>query len=118
MILRFLLVFFACFLFSCSVKKKETEFPPGLISQDSMAVILADIHAVEALINHGLLINNNAPATASAYYEGVYRKNKVSRKRFEESYNFYKENPEVLSKIYDKAIEELSSRQGKLMGKN
>lgn len=114
MILRLFFTFFTLILISCTVKKKEIVLPAGIISPDSMAVILADMHSVEALITHGLLINNNPSATAFSYYEGVYLQNKISRERFEESYNFYRLQPALLKEIYNKVIEELSSRQGAL----
>lgn len=98
------------FLFSCSPKKKEAAIPGNIIGQDTMAVIIADMHETEAAITHGLISSADTAATLGQYH-ALFQEKGITKERFDESYKFYIDNPELLIKIYEMALEELSRRQ-------
>ena len=75
-----------------------------------MAVIIADMHETESAITHGL-ISSADTAAALAQYHSLFQEKGITKSRFDESYKFYVDNPELLIKIYEMALEELSRRQ-------
>ncbi len=116
---RFMVVVALCILFvSCGEKKDipstEVAMPSdSLISSEKMVHILADVHIIEAALvierTEGL-VKKEKPGL---YYRGIFKKYHISQSRYDENLRFYRQNPAKLSKMYDKVIEELETRQKK-----
>jgi len=105
-------------LAACGEKKDipstEVKIPEdSLISSDKMVHILADVHMVEAAL---LIERNEAPEAkekARFYYQGIFKKYHISQRRYDENLRFYRQNPAILSKMYDKVTRELETREKK-----
>lgn len=105
----FLLSAFVFLLTACD--KKPVEIPAGVISRDSMIVILSDIHIAEAMLQlKNLTRNDSTKEIAFGYYKSVFDKHKITAAEFERSFNFYVQQPEMMSGMYDSIITRLSSR--------
>ena len=116
---RFLAMFAVTLLLaSCGEKKDipstETAIPAdSLISSGKMILILADVHMVEA----ALLLERNegkeSKEKPALYYQGIFTKYHISRIRYDENLKFYRRNPAIMLKMYDKVIDLLETREKK-----
>jgi hypothetical protein len=102
-------------LVACEGGEEYVTAPPGIIPEDSMVNILVDFHLVEgALLDKQQQNEPTVPAVAE-YYDLIYSKHNISRKRFDEAVDFYSYHPRLYTKIYDKVLAELSRLQGESM---
>jgi hypothetical protein len=113
-------LFISMLFFGCREKTDKSGLPVGisadsLIQPGKMALVLADVHVVEAAFlndrNEGL----NSNETPGYYYEEIFKKHHVSRERYEQSLTYYRHNPERYSKIYEKVVAVLEARQKKII---
>jgi hypothetical protein len=85
---------------ACSDK---TSVPLGILSIDKMTPILWDM--VEADQYAAMLIKDSAHVDPKLerlrLYEQVFRSHDISREKFEKSYKYYKEHPEINQILYD-----------------
>ncbi len=119
---RFLItVLFLTALFACRGKEAipgSADAVPGdsLISQDKMVLLLTDVHVVEA----ALLLERNEGVEAmgvQSYYPAIFKKHHVTAGRYDQSLLYYRQNPEMNARIYDKVIRMLEDRQKQVAGK-
>lgn len=87
-------------LVACSDK---TSVPFGILPVDKMAPIFWDM--VEADQYATMLLKDSAHADPKMerlrLYEQVFLSHGISREKFEKSYNYYKEHPEINQILYD-----------------
>jgi hypothetical protein len=94
---------------SCG-KKQEVLTPENVYSTDSMVSIMADIHIAESLLqNYGYQTDHLR--FKSAYLQQLIHSANIDTARFNRSFDFYAEQPELFARIYDKVIAEISNRQ-------
>lgn len=106
---KIFLILLLAFLFSC--KEKTVVIPDSVLSKDTMANVLMDIQLEEAIISK-LGINDSLPKDSILKgFALIFQKHKISQEQFAKSFDYYKENPEMLEEIYDKVINELSEMQ-------
>jgi hypothetical protein len=108
-LLKFSLFFLLLLLFACNSSTEEVKVPSAIISQDSMAVLLTDVHLLEAAIDLNLI--STAGKQQPDKYYGIFKVHNISRQHYDSSLAFYSEHPELLNKIYDVVIERLSKKQ-------
>lgn len=92
------------------------EIPKDVLAKDKMTSILVDVHLAEA----AMTLNNSQRDTAKVmeYYEFIYKNHNTTKKQFTESYDFYLSHPELLNKIYDDVLVELSKKQAETIKKH
>ena len=105
-----------CLFVSCGEKKDipSTEAAinsDSLISGEKMVHILADVHMVEAALLLDRNKSNELKGNTESLYQGIFRKYHISRQRYDDNLRFYRQDPAALTKIYDKVIAELETRQ-------
>lgn len=110
---KIVLGFFLCMIAACG--NKETEMPSDVIPQDKMMHVLMDIHLAEA----GLRTENTFRADSLTqmtvnYYQFIFDKHQVTKEEFRRSFRFYTDNPEMMEKIYQKMIEEMSKKEAEI----
>ena len=91
--------------------------PNDVLSQDKMVAVLTDVHLVESAITLKFSNKDTSKVQASAYYDFIYKSHKTTKEQFAKSYDFYISHPELLNKIYDEVLIELSKKQGELAKK-
>ncbi len=106
------------FTFLLSCKDKTVIIPDSVITRDSMAQVLSDIQLVEAMRTNKELTDSISKDTIMKIYSILFNKHGISEEQFEQSLDFYKDHPTLLEEIFDKTINELSSRQAVLGSKN
>lgn len=105
------LLLFSGFIFSC----KETSKPQ--LSPQKMQQVLLDIHFAEAssvILNKDTTLHSGERNLDSLaiFYSSVFKHHNITAKEFEESLNWYKQNPEELDTVYAKLIPEMSKYEG------
>jgi hypothetical protein len=121
---RILLLLVCLAFISCVNEKKEEEksirpvlpadsvIPPAIMVQ-----LLADVHVVEAGLqlqkNHGIDIRTKARED----YFGIFRKYRISQKRYEQNLDYYRQDPEAFAKFYELVEQEIAARQQALTKK-
>jgi hypothetical protein len=90
-----------CLVFAgCS---NNTSVPYGILPVNKMYPIMWDMIEADQYAN--LLIKDSAHIDAKLerlrLYEQVLRSHDVSREKFQKSYNYYKEHPEITQILYD-----------------
>lgn len=92
--------------------QQEHVLPPdSIISEAQMILLLTDIHIIEA----ALLIKKNKgefhDSLTRFYYQGVFKKFRISAQRFQANMDYYQQDPQAFAKLYERVVEELTIRE-------
>lgn len=93
---------------------KEHKVPEGILSPEKMSMVLADTYITEALISNMQIPYDSLKKSRKIYYHALYRKHGISREVFDSSYHYYEQHLEILEKIQDDAITELTKREAEV----
>jgi hypothetical protein len=104
-------VFFISFLVGCSSDKKDSSY---LIAEDTLVLVLADLHELEAGIALGYVNQKDSSNLPERYTSGIFLRNAVSKERFDSTFNYYLSHPPELEKIYSEVINLISEKQAKV----
>ena len=108
------LVFFGC------TQKIETVFDPpeNLIQEDQMVDIVVDLLILDAILVEKQK-KKSKDLDFSKYYihNSVMEKYNITRESFEESFNYYAHNLEIMDEIYVEAITKLSKMKDEIESK-
>ena len=117
MIMRIVLPFlFFIFLFGCTTKEVDDR-PPNLIGEEAMTSVLTDVHLIEGA-RTGLTILGDTASNIANYYNAMYEKHGISKETFEISFAYYTQHPEIMDKMYERVIEELTIIETELKANN
>jgi hypothetical protein len=87
------------FIFSCGEKDGH------YITEDKFIEILLDIHIYDAILNKEGLTDKNITVNDSlSYYNYLYKKHNITRIQFREALEYYSQNTEKFSLMYDKIM--------------
>lgn len=90
----------------CGPQLEHPKKNQAVLSPDSMAIILTDIHLVEgAKVGENMLGDS---LRAPHYFREIYDKYGITENYFEKSFDHYTALPEAMNQIYEKVIENLS----------
>ncbi|MCE3279602.1 MAG: hypothetical protein K0S44_1793 [Bacteroidetes bacterium] len=101
------------YFFSCSNPQKVS-IPSSVLSKEKMAEVMVDVHLLEATLNVQVGSNDKLK-TEGASSINVYNKHQVTKAQFDESFEFYTQNPEMLVEIYQLVLNDLSKLQAEVM---
>ena len=106
------------FFTACS-GEQEIKIPDNVLSKDKMAQVMLDIHLMEASMNltGGNPNKIDLPGSSVPLNIDVLKKNNITKKQFDDSFSFYTNNPELLSEVYQKVLNELSKMQAEVSNK-
>ena len=76
--------------------------------------MLSELHFVDALINQKNLAADSAKKLSSDYYDFIYRKYAVTANDFNNTFQYYLNNPADMDSIYVKVLENLNMEDLKL----
>ncbi len=98
---------------SCG-EKKSVRIPESVLPVEKMAKVLVDIHLMEAAMN--LNINPvTAPTMNIKTGSDVFKKNNITKAKYDESLEFYSLHPELLNSVYEIVLNDLSKKQAEVM---
>ncbi len=102
------------FVLGISACETEEQPPSGLISEDKMASILADIHIAEARVTSLQLRSLDSSVMVFEQLQNqIWKKHQVDTTLYYKSYTFYTSNPAYLTKIYEEVEKKLEGREKK-----
>ncbi len=107
-----------CILLLSLIGCNETQAPKpkDLIPQDKMIEVLVDIHVADAVVEHKYGADHPNPALTSALYKKIYINHGITAEQYKTSYKYYEMEPDMMNKMYDKVITEISKKEAD-MGK-
>lgn len=112
--MRYLITFvFIVGILSCSGKR---DVPASIIKPVKMQAIMKDLFLVDAVNTERLsrAYQFQFAEENKAGYERVFQLHKITRKEFEDSYNYYVSHPDFLEEIIDSVSSQLTRESLKL----
>ena len=107
---KILVFILSVLLWSCgSQENKSTTIPDNILSKEKMAQVITDIHLAEAQAN--LTVKPDTSLKEKPSFQKIFEKDSVTKQQYEESLSFYIDHPELLEKVYQEALNELSKMQ-------
>ncbi len=104
--------FILTILLLVSACEEKREAPAGLIPEDQMVLILADVSLIEAKYQRRIIQpGRNLREETLKNYSALFKKYGITSKQFADSYNYYQDDPEKMEAIYDKVLEELTRQE-------
>lgn len=102
-------------LFACSDDKKIV-IPENVLSQEEMASVMTEVHLLEASMsmNISTAITKDGPPDLKQTTLELLKKKGVSKEKYETSFLFYTEHPDLLSDVYQLVLNNLSQLQAKV----
>ncbi len=99
-----IVTFTACNETTVAPKKIEPDIP-----QEKMIQILKDVHLAEAIAQSER--TNVKDSLLAIYYEDIYRIHNITKEDLERNLKLWMNDAEVVDKLYEKVIEELSKEE-------
>lgn len=94
----------------CKPANKQSK-PKNIIGRDTMVMILADIHVLEASLGIKVFEDRKMNQTRNHIKQKIYKNYSVSKKQFLLSYDYYAMQSATIDSIYMDVISEISKRQ-------
>jgi len=108
--MKYILFILSIIIISSSCSNK-LENPEIIISADSMAIILADVHLADATLS--VMMNKKEKYNdIESYYNSVLQKYNISRARLDSSISYYSSRGDEFEKIYEDVMFILSNKEG------
>ena len=102
-----ILLLIVALLLGC-YNNKDT-VPEDILSQDKMVAVLVDVHIARAAFDFSAIQGDSLNRAAS--YDYIYKIHNVSKTQFVKSFNYYTAHLELMKKVYQEVIIELSKKQ-------
>ncbi len=74
------------------------------------------MHLAEARLEYFEPMTDSFFYAAGKSYEKVFKKHGVTSVQFQETFNFYQQNPKEFEKLYESVVEKLSEEDAKMRG--
>lgn len=107
----YLTIIIVSVLVSCSPKNDELVIPENVIPQDEMTDILVEVQIVEGALIYKRSTGQIYNDFRDYYYTFIFDKYNITQEKFDRSMDFYKENLEVLDKIYEEVLKRLEAKK-------
>ena len=103
-------------LFTACTDSNIINIPDTILSKEKMAEVLVDVHMQESSMNITGVSTNKIELALSdiSLNLDVLKKNKITKKQFDESFNFYTSHPKLLSEVYQLVLTNLSKMQAEV----
>lgn len=109
-----LILFFFILFIGCNSSEKKSKRPPEILSEEVIIPILRDIHFAESAVQANKLHKDSADHQLAIYYTRIFKIHEVSKEQFLNSFHYYNEHPDELSKIYEELLDEMSEIEAKM----
>lgn len=106
---------FFCLLFLACSSPESLKIPSTVLSKEKMAALMLDIQLMEATMNTSIM--KTEFLSAAPPNTNILKKNGVSKKQYDESFEFYANHPELFAEIYQIVLNDLSKMQAEVMNK-
>ena len=87
------------------------------LSSEKMQLVLSDVHLAES---YSIIVNQDSAHqfntrnldSLAVYYKTIFKHHNITPEEFEQSLNWYRENPAELDSLYQKIIPEMTRLEG------
>lgn len=114
---KFFPIFFIIILNACSSIEDRVSIPESILSEEKMAAVMVDIHLMEAALNISTYSKDQVVMNNINPNSDILKKNNITKKQYDESFEFYSKNPVLLTEVYDLVLSNLSKMQAEVMTK-
>lgn len=97
--------------FACTDRSR----PEDLIERDAMIELMVDVQIAEALYSGTYQTKEGNVLNYADVFNPVYEKHGVSRQQFEKSLEWYTQDLDEITEMYDEVIERLNRMEGELI---
>jgi hypothetical protein len=104
------------FIASCN-SNDTVNIPDDVLPKEKMADVMVDIHLLEATLNINAFNTTTASGKQLLPTVDILKKNKITKKQYEDSFYFYTNNPALLKEVYQLVLNKLSTMQAEVMNK-
>jgi hypothetical protein len=114
--MRFLVLLSLVVILAGCKPHADNELPRGLakdsvIPRPEMIHILVDVHILEAALQIQRNKNADPGVLENYYYQQLFSRYKISKKKFEKNLSWYESDPEKFRKMYEEVISKLDTLQ-------
>ncbi len=109
--------FFSCFFLLACSNNEQPSIPNSVLPKEQMAQIMVDVHLMEASMNLAMYSPEKIITTKQKLNANIFKKNNISKKQFDDSFDFYSKNQELLTEVYQLVLDNLSKMQAEEMNK-
>ena len=108
-----------CILVQACSSDKTVVVPDSVFPKEKMATLMLDVHLLEASMN----LNAASPENIASIggnggpTSDILKKHNITKKQFDESFDFYTKNPQLLSEVYQLVLNDLSKMHAEVMNK-
>ncbi|CAN5396041.1 hypothetical protein BH10BAC1_BH10BAC1_21170 [soil metagenome] len=108
-------IFFALLLSACTSIEDRPSIPDTVLPVEEMAKVLVDVHLLEAALNISTYSRDQVVMNNINPNSDILKKNNVTKKQYDESFEFYSRNPLLLTEVYQLVLNDLSKMQAEVM---
>lgn len=108
--LLFIILFFS--VLGCDQKTKTID---DVLPKDSLISIIVDMHLGDAILMEPTIQYKEFVVNKPEYYSFILQRHSVTKELFQESIDYYSQNPEEYEKMYDIVMEKITVLQGDFM---
>ena len=101
-------------LSGCHGLKNGPSSSADVIPKDSMLSVLVDIHVADAVADQKFGQDHPNRAFTNALYERIYQNHHITAAQYKASYKYYESHPEMMDKMYEQVITEISKKEADL----
>lgn len=98
------------YLFSCGYNAKP-EKPQNIISEDTLKLILIDMHLAGSIINNSNETGLYQNKLKTKYTNDIFKKYHIDSIIYDSTIKYYSHNPELFDKLYEEIIKSISILQ-------
>jgi len=92
---------------------KDNELPKGLIEEQKMIQIIADLHIIDGYMAT-LVYTDSTRINGKNFYASVYKSHNTTKAEYEKSLKFYSLDPVRLDSMYNRVEDLLAVKERKL----
>jgi hypothetical protein len=104
-------VILVCFLFALGCKSKHIDLPEGIITEDKMINLIADMQLLEAAHKSNSLSNLEQQAMRDTSFTIVLNKHNVTYEEYDSSLRVYTRYPQLFGEMMEKVGDKLNTTQ-------
>ncbi len=94
----------------------NVSIPSDVILPDSMAVLLTEVHTLQASLQLGYSKNDSIISAGQAFAD-LWKKRHITQNDYNRYVTFYTHHPEMLDSVYEKVINNINQQKAELLGK-
>ena len=102
---------------ACSSDDQKVIIPENILSKEKMATVMVDVHLLEAALNIRTFSRDQVAMNTINPNSNILKKNNITKKQYDDSFEFYSKHPLLFSEVYQLVLNNLSKLQAEIVTK-